>query len=225
MKPYNFKSNDWSKERYNKNELWNSNGQYDPTGILSRYKTNDAFIQVNEIKKYLLNKRNAIDIGCRWGSFGVQLHKIGFKHVYMFEMREYHFKGISYNIDLSRATVYNCAVMDKTGFVNRSGKVVTNTEKGEVPSVAIDDLNIKDVDFIKIDVDGPDRLVLKGCLNTIKKYKPIIYIEFGHEQFEWEKKYKNNILSKSTDLWGILKSNYKEIKGPENNLILVPVGD
>ena len=25
------------------------------------------------------------------------------------------------------------------------------------------------VDFIKIDVDGPDRLVLKGCLNTIKK--------------------------------------------------------
>ena len=33
------------------------------------------------------------------------LHKIGFQHVHMIEMREYHFKGISYNVDLSRATL------------------------------------------------------------------------------------------------------------------------
>ena len=43
IEPYKFKTNNWSEERYAKNELWNSNGQYDPTGILSRYKTNDAF--------------------------------------------------------------------------------------------------------------------------------------------------------------------------------------
>ncbi len=35
----------------------------------------------------------------------------------------------------------------------------------------------------------------------------------------------NNDLLKSTDLWGILQPSYKEIKGPENNLILVPTDD
>ena len=46
MEVYNFKSNNWSQERYNKNELWNSNGQYDPTGLLTNYKTNDAHAQM-----------------------------------------------------------------------------------------------------------------------------------------------------------------------------------
>ncbi len=189
--PYKFKSNEWSKERYRTNELLNSHRIHDPVGIYGSYKTNDAYTQVQEIDKYLHNKRNAIDIGCRWGSFAVQLHKIGFNHVHMVEMRELHFNGISYNVDLSRATVYNFAAMDKTGYVSRAGKkvtniraekIVTNNKRGNVRSHSIDDLEVENVDFIKIDVDGPDRLVLSGGIKTNEKYKPIIYIEYGLEQ-------------------------------------------
>ena len=67
---YNFKSNDWSKERYNKNELWNSNGQYYPTGILSSYKSvhisnfNIAFDKLtNKDKKDI---KTAVRLGCNW---------------------------------------------------------------------------------------------------------------------------------------------------------------
>ena len=222
IEPYKFTSNNWSEKRYNDNELWNSDGIHNPVGSLGGYKTNHAEPQFEEIKKYVKKKRVAIDIGCRWGSFTVQLHKLGFEYVHMIEMRELHYKGISYNVDMSRACLYPCAAMDKTGSITRSGKTVVNTDSGDVKSLAIDDLNLDDVDFIKIDVDGPDRLVLKGCFDTIKRCKPVIYIEYGVEQMSWEQKYANNSLSKSEDLWSILKSFYYEIDGPENNLILLP---
>lgn len=221
--PYKFKSNNWSQERYDKNELLNSDGQHDPVGMLGRYKTNDAEVQIKAVQSHLKNTRNAIDVGCRWGSFGMALHKIGFQHVHMIEMREYHFKGISYNVDLSRASVYNFAAMDKTGYITRGGKTVTNVSKGDVPAYAIDDLGIEDVDFLKIDVDGPDRLVLEGCLNTISRCLPVIYIEYGEEQKSWEEKYGKGQLKESKDLWGIIEATYKEIPGPENNIILLPV--
>lgn len=34
------------------------------------------------------------------------------------------------------------------------------------------------LDFVKIDVEGHEKYALKGLLNTIKKYKPIIMMEW-----------------------------------------------
>tara|TARA_B100000965_G_scaffold401699_1_gene426131 strand:- start:369 stop:1043 length:675 start_codon:yes stop_codon:yes gene_type:complete len=221
--PYKFKSNDWSYDRYMTNTLFNSDGLNDPIGSLGKYKTNDAYTQMKEISKHFKDKRNGIDIGARWGSFTQQLHKEGFKHVFMFEMREYHFRGISFNIDMSRADAYCCAVMDKSGRVSRGGKIVTDTNKGDVPAIAIDDLELPDIDFIKIDVDGPDRLALKGCLRTIIKHKPLIYLEAGKEQFDWELKYGDNNVQRPEDVWEVLEMDYEAIKGPENNYILTPL--
>ena len=39
---------------------------------------------------------------------------------------------------------------------------------------------------------------------------------------DWEKRYNNTILNKSEDLWSILKPQYKEYVGLENNIVLVP---
>lgn len=222
MKPFKFATNEWSQERYDKNELLNSDGIHNPVGMLGGYKTNSAEEHFNILEKFIKNKRVGVDVGCRWGSFTVQLHKLGFQHVHMIEMRDMHYQGILYNVDMSRASLYNCAAMDKSGNITRSGKVVVNSDSGNVKAIAVDDLNLNNVDFIKIDVDGPDRLVLKGCLNTIKKCNPVIYIEYGTEQLDWEKRYNNNVLTKSEDLWGMLKPHYKEYTGLENNIILVP---
>ena len=222
MKPFKFARNEWSQERYDKNELLNSDGVHNPVGMLGGYKTNSAEEHFNILEKYLKKRRIAVDVGCRWGSFTVQLHKLGFEHVHMIEMRNMHYQGILYNVDMSRASLYDCAAMDKSGNITRSGKVVVNSDSGNVKAIAVDDLKLNNVDFIKIDVDGPDRLVLKGCLNTIKKCNPVIYIEYGTEQLDWEKRYNNTILNKSEDLWSILKPHYKEYVGLENNIILVP---
>lgn len=46
----------------------------------------------------------------------------------------------------------------------------------------------KKIDFIKIDTDGHEYEILKSGINSIKKYKPIIHIEFApylHKEFKY----------------------------------------
>jgi FkbM family methyltransferase len=60
---------------------------------------------------------------------------------------------------------------------------IINIEKADDKSKLIinietlDSFNIDNVSFIKIDVEGHERKVLEGCINTIYKYKPTILIE------------------------------------------------
>jgi len=216
-KKYDVTVNNWSQDRYDQNILFNSQGIHQPTG---HYKTNPADEQFEEIKPYLVQTRNAIDVGARWGSFTVQLHKFGFKHVYMAEMRDLHFKGIFHNVDMSRATLYPYPIMDKIGRVNRSGKTITSQDIGELICYSVDSMQVKDVDFIKIDVDGPDRFVLRGCEKTIQKYKPVIYIEYDVEQLAWEKKMHGYDLKRED----LIPDGYKFIpcKVESGNMILIP---
>ena len=50
--------------------------------------------------------------------------------------------------------------------------------------IKIDDLNYKNVSFMKIDVEGAELLVLKGAINTIKNSRPIIMIEIEDRWIE-----------------------------------------
>ena len=48
---------------------------------------------------------------------------------------------------------------------------------------------IKNVDFIKLDVDGSELEVLKGGVNFLKKYKPPIFMELApylYKEFGYE---------------------------------------
>ena len=221
-KPYNFISNEWSQERYDKNILYNSQGIHQPTG---RHKTNSSTEQFKEIIPYIKEKNNALDIGARWGSFTVQLHKFGFAHVYMAELRDIHMVGVSYNVDMKRATMYNVPIMDRSRNISTVQKSVTNLKEGNTKSFSIDDLEIENVNFIKIDVDGPDRLVLRGGLKTIRKYKPVIYIEYGEEQIKWEKTHLNIKTPNKKHFWyETLGDSYTSVdcKVEPNNIMLIP---
>tara|TARA_X000001316_G_C917027_1_gene31277 strand:+ start:159 stop:842 length:684 start_codon:yes stop_codon:yes gene_type:complete len=220
--PYNFVTNNWSQERYDKDILFNSKGIHQPTG---RHKTNSATEQFKEIIPHIKETKNALDIGARWGSFTVQLHKLGFEHVYMAELRETHMIGVSHNVDMKRATMYNVPIMDRHRSISTMQKSITNLNEGNTESFSIDDLEIKNVNFIKIDVDGPDRLVLRGGLKTIRKYKPVIYIEYGDEQIKWEYSHLNIKIPNKINFWfETLGDSYRSIdcKVEPNNLILIP---
>ena len=53
-----------------------------------------------------------------------------------------------------------------------------------IPTITIDDLNLAKPSFIKIDVEGMEVMTLAGGINTIRRAKPIMYIEFiaGREE-------------------------------------------
>ncbi|HXG11260.1 MAG TPA: FkbM family methyltransferase [Gemmataceae bacterium] len=46
-----------------------------------------------------------------------------------------------------------------------------------VPLLRIDDLKLPRCNFIKIDVEGMERSVLSGAVETIRRFKPILYVE------------------------------------------------
>lgn len=47
----------------------------------------------------------------------------------------------------------------------------------------LDDYDLQDVDFLKVDAEGADLLVLRGGIETIRRSRPVIILERKH-QFE-----------------------------------------
>ena len=54
---------------------------------------------------------------------------------------------------------------------------------------SIDNYNYDDVDFIKLDCEGYEALILEGARNTIKKCRPVILME----QKTLSKRYGNSV--------------------------------
>ena len=134
---------------------------------------------------YLKQSINAVDVGCRDGEFTRYL-AWSFKHVYCFDYR----KRIQFamNIDLftNQVTHYTCALGETIHTESVSGRGNLRAVKGnqanryarETAKVyTLDQFNLKDINLIKVDVDGMDEEVLRGAEQTISKYEPIIIVE------------------------------------------------
>ena len=63
-----------------------------------------------------------------------------------------------------------------------SGDVLfTESEPEKVDVVTVDSLNLPACRLIKVDAEGMDMAVLRGSIDTIKKLRPIIFVEFVPE--------------------------------------------
>lgn len=69
--------------------------------------------------------------------------------------------------------VYACATLEKDNSLENYKEI----EKILVEVKRLDEYDLKNVGFIKIDVEGHEEDVLKGALNTLKNSKPILLIE------------------------------------------------
>jgi FkbM family methyltransferase len=70
---------------------------------------------------------------------------------------------------------------------------ITNKDIGVLPIMkgddVVDSLGLQRVDFIKIDVERFEKTVLQGLQKTIKKFKPIIVLEYGEADFASREKF------------------------------------
>lgn len=55
---------------------------------------------------------------------------------------------------------------------------------GDIPMITLDSLDLKDVDFLKIDCEGYEENVIRGGLETIKASKPVIIVEQKRDMAE-----------------------------------------
>lgn len=101
-------------------------------------------------------------------------------------------KNISINNIQDRVKLFNAGVGEKQGSAqiksydksNTGSSQLKITDEGNIPIISIDDIKFEqDVSFVKIDVEGFELHVIKGMLNTIKTYKPTIFIEIRNRFF------------------------------------------
>jgi FkbM family methyltransferase len=139
-----------------------------------------------------------IDAGACWGDTALYLAAKCSPngHVYAFEVSEDNIdilrRNLSKNPDLAPAiTILQRPLSNNTGdemWILDSGatsRVDTRNNGGsKLLSISIDDFvnenRLDKVDFIKFDIEGAERTVIDGAMETIRKHKPTLAISIYH---------------------------------------------
>lgn len=134
-----------------------------------------------------------IDAGSNIGNHTLYFSKIlKAAKVYCFEPQKEIFKILEKNIKANgvNAEYYNNVLSDKSEKFsidkffpfNFGATSFISNKNGEYSSLTLDEICLKDEIFaIKIDVEGHDFPVLKGAVQILKKYSPVLWIEIKDE--------------------------------------------
>ncbi len=137
--------------------------------------------------------RNAIDGGAHRGTYCFFLSRLC-KEVYAFEpnpiVREYLAKVVAKNVKVSDAALSNEAgeatftvpKAEKGGYRNTDGTLEAGVYQADalsfkVPIVRLDDLNLRDIGFMKLDVEGHELAAIEGAKEIIKRDRPVLLVE------------------------------------------------
>lgn len=166
------------------------------------YQKDQLDVALSHCKQF----RHGIDIGANYGLMTYNMSK-KFKHVSSFEIVPDINICFKMNVDqfsLNNVSVYDCGLGDKETEValnfNPQSTFSTHVNKdktGNIKVKTLDSFNFDDVDFIKMDVEGYEPLVIQGAMETIAKFKPVIlYERKGHSsRFGYEKSSVDNMLA------------------------------
>lgn len=151
------------------------------------------------MKNYLEEDSIYFDVGANIGATVIPISKyLKYGSAYAFEP-SCAYKYLEQNIEnnsLTNVKGFNIALGEQQGEVNFKTndclaqsycitdiRYLKEENFDRVKVEKLDDIvqkeNIKKVDFIKIDVEGYESNVLKGCDDIIEKYNPIFYVEFN----------------------------------------------
>jgi FkbM family methyltransferase len=133
---------------------------------------------------HVKRRRVAVDIGAHAGTWSRILAK-HFERVEAFEPKPEHCECFKRNVLDANVVLHKVALGAAA-----AGEVRLTTQDGHsmhtfvVPhgeTVAemrtLDSFELGDVDFVKIDVEGYERQVLLGALETLKRWRPVLVVE------------------------------------------------
>lgn len=145
-----------------------------------------------ELKDYVKPGMVCVDAGAHIGTETIWLaNQVGFNgRVICFEANPTAFQCLKYNcLGLKNVEIHNKALGSRDGYVDivevKDNYGMSFTKEGTtVPMTRIDDMGLDKCDFIKIDCEGAEPDILEGATETIKKFKPILFIEINNEALE-----------------------------------------
>lgn len=149
---------------------------------------------LHELDKYIPKDAVILDIGANIGNHSVYWATKGAKRIHSFEPMLQTYNNLVKNVEINRlekiVKTYNVGLGDAkiSGEVARNistnigGTAIKESDVNNRFSIKIErlddiDLNEEKIDFIKIDVESFELKTLAGMRETLKKHKPIIFIE------------------------------------------------
>lgn len=125
----------------------------------------------------------AIDVGAHVGNHALFMAAICGLAVDAFEPFPKFYRQLNDNIELNRdelqslVAAFPVALGDRntTGLYRKGMKI--QLDRGGIPVMRLDDEQHTPVSVIKVDVEGMEPEVLRGAVNTINSYRPVIYAE------------------------------------------------
>jgi FkbM family methyltransferase len=158
----------------------------------------------NHLMNIIRRSNVILDIGAHCGSHSIIYSKINPNcKIYSFEPQKTMFDILCMNINnnnIKNIKAYNYALGNKNCIATMNDSCIDGHTIGKIDLSSghyynlgglqigkggenieiktLDDLNFKQkIDFIKIDVEGFESFVIDGGINTITRYKPIIFFE------------------------------------------------
>jgi FkbM family methyltransferase len=154
---------------------------------------------LKDLDEFIPDNATILDIGANIGNHSLYWAiERGAKKILAFEPVDQTFEILQSNIKINNLNnrvfchkVGFSDVTEKAGFKTFRANNIGDTHLqpdpiGQIELVRMDDylMDIDRIDFIKIDVEDYEEKVILGGLSTIKKYKPVIFVESYPDYFE-----------------------------------------
>ena len=144
------------------------------------------------IKKYVKGRSVVVQAGGGAGMYPRLLSNM-FSVVYTFEPDDSNFHCLAHNCYGKKVVMFNTAVGDFNSLVsvkrgnesNRGTHKVEEQDDSYIPQLTIDTIKYRYCDLIWLDTEGYEGQALKGAMETIHKFKPVIMAERGNKVEEW----------------------------------------
>lgn len=175
---------------------------------LNNGKIYEQGLVLNKLAPYIKSSKTILDIGAHAGSHTILYKYLNpSSEIFAFEPQRKMSDLLTHNVEqnnFDNVHIYNCAVGHENRIFTMSNSSIDGenanrqigygTEKrynlgglqmgkgGEATNIiTIDSLDLSNVDFMKIDVEGFEPLVLLGAEKTIKEHMPTIAFEHNHK--------------------------------------------
>jgi len=150
---------------------------------------NDYKIYIDYILNHVRNFDVVVQAGGNCGMYP-KLLSLAFKYVYTFEPDPLNFHCLVHNCQDNNIFKFNCCLGDRNRLIqlNSGNKlnigchIVDNSPPTlntihNVPTILIDQLDLSKCDLLFLDVELFEYQVLLGAYNTMKEFKPVIFLE------------------------------------------------
>jgi FkbM family methyltransferase len=139
--------------------------------------------------------RRAVDIGAHIGLWARELAE-RFDSVLAFEPVEAHRACFLRNVGAINVELSPFALGERPGLVafdwdgkNTGHARVAEGIEGDIPMRTLDEYELEDVDFVKVDAEGYEVKILRGSQETLLRCRPVVCVEQKRWVYEGEHQY------------------------------------